>query len=119
MLLEFLYIFIFLFIGDGLSHLLGISVPGTVIAMILLFIALLIGIIRLDQIEKGGNTLLGNMAIFFIPPGVSLVSSMDMLEGNWIKVIGIMVVTTVITIGVTGRVIQFIIGRTNNGKADN
>ena len=116
MLLEFLIIFAFFYAGGLVSVLLGIPVPGTIIGMFILFLSLRLKLLNLSRVERATNILIGNMAVLFIPPGVSLIKSLKLLEGNWIKIIFIMVVTTIITIAVTGVFIQYIVGRLENGK---
>lgn len=117
MLLQFFIIFIFLYIGEGISKLLSLPVPGTILGMLFLFISLQVKLLKLEHIEKGGSILIKNMAIFFIPPGVSLIKSLHLLEGNWIKIIFIMVTTTIISIGVTGKFIEYLIGRLEDARS--
>ncbi|WP_372714554.1 CidA/LrgA family protein [Ilyobacter sp.] len=116
MMLEFCTIFGFLYAGNLVSNLLSVPVPGTVVGMIFLFFSLHLKLLKLESIERAANILLMNMAILFIPPGVSLIKSLRLLEGSWIKIIFIMIVTTIITIVVTGKFIQYLIGRLENGK---
>ena len=111
MILEFIIIFGISYFGEVLSQSFSLPVPGTVIGMFILFIALYFKIIKVKQIERAVNVLLINMAIFFIPPGVRLISSLDYMRGNWIKIISLMVVTTLITMAVTGRVVQYLVER--------
>jgi len=111
LVLEFIIIFGISYLGEILSKTLSLPVPGTVIGMFLLFIALYFKIIKVKQIEKAVNILLINMAIFFIPPGVRLISSLDYMKGNWVKIIVLMVLTTLITMIVTGRVVQYLVER--------
>ncbi|GLI58194.1 CidA/LrgA family protein [Propionigenium maris DSM 9537] len=111
MILEFIIIFGISYLGEILSKILSLPVPGTVIGMFLLFIALYFKVIKVKQIERGVDILLINMAIFFIPPGVRLISSLDYMKGNWIKIIVLMILTTLITMVVTGRVVQYLVER--------
>ncbi|ADO83870.1 CidA/LrgA family protein [Ilyobacter polytropus] len=117
MLLEFCTIFVFLYVGNFISSCLPVPIPGTVIGMLLLFFSLHLKLLKLESIEKAASILLMNMAILFIPPGVSLVKSLRLLEGSWMKIILVMIVTTIITIAVTGIFIQWFIGRCENGKS--
>ena len=68
-------------------------------------------ILKLDLAEKGAETILLNLAIFFIPPGVGLISALDILSGNVLKIVITMVITTIITMGVTGLTVQYLINR--------
>ena len=111
MILQFIIIFGITYLGEVLSKLLSLPVPGTVIGMFLLFTALYFKVIKVKEIEDAANILILNMAIFFIPPGVRLINSLDYLKGNWIKILFLMFITTVITMVVTGRAVQYFVER--------
>lgn len=109
MILEFIIIFGISYLGEILSKSFSLPVPGTVIGMFLLFIALYLKIIKVRHIKSAVDVLIINMAIFFIPPGVRLISSLEYMEGSWIKIIILMVLTTIVTMVVTGRVVQYLV----------
>lgn len=111
MILQYAIIFLITYLGEIISRFISIPVPGTVIGMFILFIGLWTRIIKVDHISDAVNILLINMAVFFIPPGVKLLSSLSYLEGFWIKIMILMSVTTIITMVVTGRVVQYCIRR--------
>lgn len=111
MIIQFLFIFGITYLGELISTLFSLQIPGTILGMLIMFFLLSIGIIKVKQIEKAANILLLNMAIFFLPPGIKLVDSLDILKGNWLKLIIIAVTTTLITMVVTGKVVDFFIRR--------
>lgn len=111
MIIQFLIIFSITYIGEAVSKFFNLSIPGTVLGMLFMFILLITGILKLNHIKNAADVLLINMAIFFIPPGVKLMNSLEILEGNWIKLITIAIITTVITMVVTGKVVEFFIKR--------
>ncbi|WP_315523827.1 CidA/LrgA family protein [Fusobacterium massiliense] len=109
MLREFIIIFIINYIGTIISKTLALPIPGTIIGLLLLFALLYYKIIKLNMIENVANFLLANMTIFFMPPTVKIMDSYQLLEGNFIKFVVLIIVSTVITMGVTGKVVQFMI----------
>lgn len=109
MLREFIIIFIINYIGTIISKTLALPVPGTIIGLLLLFVLLYYKIIKLNMIENVANFLLANMTIFFMPPTVKIMDSYQLLQGNFIKFVVLIIVSTVITMGVTGKVVQFMI----------
>ena len=111
MIIQFLFIFGITYLGEIVSKFFGLPIPGTVLGMLLMFFLLSLGILKLNQIEKAANILLINMAIFFLPPGIKLINSLEVLKGNWIKLIFIAVITTLLTMVVTGKVVDFFIRR--------
>lgn len=63
---QFMIILVFSFIGEAISNLLHLPVPGSIIGLVLLFLALEFKLIRLRHIDVVGNFLL-NMTILFCP----------------------------------------------------
>ncbi len=77
------------------------SFPASVIGMLLLFICLLTGILKIEHIQEKADFLLENMAFFFVPAGVSIINYFDVLESTWIQLVVICVISTVVTFAVT------------------
>lgn len=83
-----------------------VVIPGSIIGMILLFLMLQFKIIKLEGIEDLSNIFLDNMAIFFIPAGVSLINSLDIIANNmWVLVITILI-STIVVMYFTGIVVE-------------
>ncbi|HAS80377.1 MAG TPA: CidA/LrgA family protein [Fusobacteriaceae bacterium] len=111
MIKQYAIIFMVTYIGEIISKLIDFPIPGPVIGMLILFILLERKLISLDLIEKGATTILLNLAIFFIPPGVAIISALDMLHGNILKIVVTMILTTIITLVTTGLTVQYLINR--------
>lgn len=77
------------------------SFPASVIGMLLLFICLLTGILKIEHIQEKADFLLENMAFFFVPAGVSIINYFDVLKSTWIQLVVICVISTVVTFAVT------------------
>lgn len=102
-------ILLILFIG-GLSHkLLVLPIPGNVIGMLILVICLWTKLIKLEWIEDVSNFLLNHLALFFLPAGVSLISCFKILDGKWMPLLYICLISTLIVIVVTGWSVQLLI----------
>lgn len=95
--------------GEIISKISHLPIPGPVIGMLILFLMLYIGILKVNTIEFLSELLLFNLAFFFIPPGVGILGSMDKLAGNWLKLLAIIFLTTVITILTTAWTVDFVI----------
>ena len=96
------------FLGEFLYKLLKIPIPGNVLGMMLLFICLCLGIIKLDMIKEISSFLLDHLAFFFIPSGVALIACINILAGNWIAFFGICFITTIIIMVSTGHSVQLL-----------
>ena len=91
-----------------------ISIPGSIIGMILLFLALQFKIIRLNQIEEVSNFFLDNIAFFFVPAGVSLINSLEIIKDNLFLFLVVIFVSTFIVMYTTSLVVQNVITKKEN-----
>ena len=69
-LIKIFFIFLFYWIGEFLSYLMGGFVPGSVLGMLLLFLALQLKLVKVHQLDSPARALTDNMGLFFIPAGV-------------------------------------------------
>lgn len=88
-----------------------VVIPGSIIGMILLFILLKSKVIKLETINEVSNFFLDNMAIFFIPAGVSLIKSLDLISDNIFVLVITIFVSTVVVMYVTGKIVDIMINK--------
>lgn len=81
----------------GLAALLPVPVPASILAMLLLFVALLTGLVKPGHIHEVSSFFVNNMSLFFIPAGVGILNSLQLLQGHWPALLFICVVSTVVT----------------------
>lgn len=113
---QFLLILAISFVGEVLKEVLPLPIPANIYGMVILFVGLLSGLIKLDDVKDVGKFLIEIMPIMFIPAGVGLMASYDILKPILIPVSIITCVTIVTVMAVSGRVSQFII---RNNKRSN
>jgi len=94
-------IFAVCLVGSGISSLLPFAFPGSVISMILLFILLATGVLKLHQVEEAGSFLLGNMAFLFVPTVVGIAEYFPLILKNLLALTVIIVATTLLTFAAT------------------
>lgn len=111
MLKQFGIIISITYIGDILSKISGLPIPGTVIGMVLLFMLLYFKVIKLSSVEPAADVLLSNLAFLFVPPAVALITKLDLLKDIWVQILTITVISTVITMVVTGYTADILIRR--------
>lgn len=99
-------IFGILFGSHILQKSLGLPIPSTVIGMIILLICLFSGVIKLEMIEEVSKFLLDHLIFFFIPAGVGIMTSVDMIGDKWLSILIVIVLSTIITMVVTGLTVQ-------------
>lgn len=114
---QLLIILIFSFIGEVLHSLIPIQVPASIYGLVLLFIALLTGIIQLPQVKEAAKYLIEIMPLMFIPAGVGLLESWGDLKSILIPVLILLVASTILVMGVSGKVTQGIIQRSKRKEA--
>lgn len=88
-----------------------VIIPGSIIGMILLFIFLKLKILKIESISEVSNFFLDNMAIFFIPAGVSLIKSLNLITDNIIVLVITIVVSTIIVMYSTGKIVDIMIDK--------
>ena len=106
---QFGIIFSLCWIATVIGELLPIAFPASVIAMLLLLLCLMTGVLKIDHIREKSDFLLANMAFFFIPAGVNVINYLDILKANWLPLLLICVITTVITFAATAYSIRLTI----------
>lgn len=106
---QFLIIIAISFIGEILKSLLPLPVPASIYGMVIMFIGLLTGIIKLSSVRETGNFLIETMPVMFIPAGVGLMSSWGVLSPMLVPVSVITVVVLVLVMIVSGHATQIVI----------
>ena len=106
---QFLIILTISFLGEALKYLLPLPIPASIYGMVILFMGLLMGLIRLEWVKDAGKFLIAIMPVMFIPAGVGLMASWGKLKSMLIPVIVVTVVAIITVMFVTGTVSQLII----------
>lgn len=106
---QFLIILAIYLLGEVLKELLPLPIPASIYGMVFLFILLLTGVIKLDQVKDAGKFLIEIMPVMFIPAGVGLMSSWNVLKPVLVPVSIITIITIFTVMGATGIVSQIVI----------
>lgn len=115
-LFQFMIIAIVSFIGELLNSLLPLPVPASVYGVVIMFICLLTGIVKLEQIEEVSGFILNIMPVLFVPAAVSLINIFGNIKGSFIQIIIITLASTVVVMAVTGVISQMIIRKRKDGE---
>ena len=62
----------FSFLGEALHALLPFPIPASIYGLLALFLALLTGLVKLEQIKETGSFLAGILSLLFVSPVVNL-----------------------------------------------
>ena len=112
-------ILLFYVIGIGASHLIGGVIPGSVCGMLLLFAALCLGIVKPDNVRSVARALTQNMAVLFVPAGVGIMAQYDLIAQNWVGILTITIVCTLLVLLSTGGIAQYLNNRFKNNNTNN
>ena len=98
-------------LGEALAETFALPLPGPVIGMVTLFALLWIWEgppPELDGITRG---LLDNLGLLFVPAGVGVTAHLHILGRDWAALLLAIVVATVISIAVVGKLFEAIAAR--------
>ncbi|SHO56139.1 CidA/LrgA family protein [Vibrio quintilis] len=105
-LISFCVIFICLWAGLTLQHWLHLSIPGSVIGMIILFMLLSSGVLPVSWVQPGASLFIRYMVFLFIPVSVGLMSHFDTLIENAFSIFLSVVVGSAIVLICMGTVLD-------------
>jgi holin-like protein len=114
--LQIILLTIIFLLGEGIVRLFHLPVPGSIIGLVILFVLLQLKIIKLSWVEKGGNLLLAELLLFFIPAVVGLINYTDVIKQYGLQIMTVIAVSTVLVMSVTGVVAELVAKR-KEGKS--
>ena len=94
-----------------LKYFIPLPIPASIYGLVLMFLLLVTGIVKLPQVKETAEFLVEIMTIMFIPATVGLMENWDVLRPILVPLIVIIPVTTVLVMGITGRTAQHILRR--------
>ncbi len=97
------------FAGEFMKYILPFPIPGSIYGMVIMFLLLVSGVIKLNQVETTADFLVECLPIMFVPGGVGLIKSWDTLQLMLPAVICAIVLVTPFVMVVTGKVTQHLI----------
>jgi holin-like protein len=101
MLRGFAVLLLFQLVGEVLTRAMGLPVPGPVVGMALLLVALELRRPS-DELRAASSGLLAHLSFLFVPAGVGIMRHAPRLASEWRAVAVSLAVSTAATIAVTG-----------------
>ncbi|CUU24656.1 murein hydrolase regulator LrgA [Duffyella gerundensis] len=98
----FIIIYLCLFAGNGLAALLPITIPGSILGMLVLFTLLTVQIIPVKWVKPGCHIIIRNMALLFVPISVGVMSYTDILTAQFGPIVVSCIVSTILVIVIVG-----------------
>ncbi len=97
-----------LLIGNVISEGLALPVPGSVIGMVLLFIALLVNKGVPEDIGKVSDGLIAHIGLLFVPAGAGISLYLGMIAENWLVIVLASLGSTVLTLAFVAIVFKLL-----------
>ncbi|HAM79467.1 CidA/LrgA family protein [Ornithinibacillus bavariensis] len=100
-IIQVLFLHVFLFLGIMLKHIIPSPIPSSMYGLLLLFLALLFHIVKLEWVEQGAGWLMAELLLFFIPSAVGIVNYQQIISLQGLEIVVLITVSTIIVMGLT------------------
>lgn len=111
----FLILIIIQFVSNCLIKIFHISFPSPLLGMVILSALLYFKVIPEKMIKRISDLLLNNMALFFIPLFVGIISYSKLIKANLLPIVLTVILTTFFTMLLTAVLVEYIIKITYKG----
>jgi holin-like protein len=98
----FVIIYLCLYAGIGLSALLPITIPGSIIGMLILFLLLGLQIVPVNWVKPGCYLIIRYMALLFVPISVGVMNYTDILSAQFGPIVVSCVLSTMLVLIIVG-----------------
>ncbi|MDA9076418.1 CidA/LrgA family protein [Burkholderiaceae bacterium] len=97
-------------LGELLGRALGLPIPGPVIGLLLLLVALRLPSIQ-ASVGEAANFLLSHLSLLFVPVGVGVMTHLGLLEAHGGRVVAVIVLSTWVGLGATAWPLHWLLRR--------
>ena len=105
-------------VSELLAIFIPLAIPASIYGMSLLFLLLMIGVLKLKQVESAANLLLGIMPALFVVSGAGLITSYGQIAENFLSWVAVNIGSTIMILATTGLLAQGMIRRKKAKEAD-
>lgn len=98
----FIIIYLCLYAGIGISALLPITIPGSIIGMLILFLLLGLQIVPVNWVKPGCYLIIRYMALLFVPISVGVMNYTDILSAQFGPIVVSCVLSTMLVLIIVG-----------------
>lgn len=106
---QFSIIIFISFLGELLNKIIPLPIPASIYGLLIMFLSLKFGIIRLDSVKATSTFLIEIMPLMFIPAAVGLIESLGIIKPILLTIVIITIVSTLLVMIVSGKVTEFVI----------
>lgn len=102
--------------GEAVSALLPVAMPGSVLAMVIMFALLCLGVVREESISQVADFLVSHMAILFIPITVGVIEIYPMIRGRTLGIVLMCLATSALTFAATAGAAVLVLRLQRRGR---
>ena len=102
---------VFQLAGEVIARALALPLPGPVLGMALLFIALLVRGGPGKSLHYTAHGLLGHLSLLFVPAGAGIMLHTERLAGEWQALMAALVISTLAALAVSALVLGALLRR--------
>ena len=115
-LTQFVIIMGFTLLGEALQRLIPLPIPASVYGLLLLFAALCLKLVKLEQVKETAGFLTSILPILFVSPAVGIVEDWALIREDLLAILILLVASTVLTFGIAGRTAQAFLKKGGEGN---
>lgn len=108
---QFMILLAVTLLGEILRALIPFAIPAGIYGLVILFLCLCFGVIKLDQVEGAADFLIEIMPLCFIPAGVGLMTRWAQLQSLLLPVLISLFAVTILVMAATGFATQYLVRR--------
>ncbi len=99
---QFCILMIFVLLGEVCEHFIPLPIAGSIYGLLLLFMALVFGVVKLHWVEDVANWFHNTMSLFFVAPAVAVIDIWGDIADIWWILVLLMVSAYLVTMIMTG-----------------
>lgn len=108
-LVQFCVIMVFVALGELLEYLIPLPIAGSIYGLVLLFLALVTGVVKPSWVSDVADWFHNIMGLFFVAPAVAIINIWGDIADVWWRLVLLLVLTYLISMIMTGVTAQALI----------
>ena len=117
MLAALTQLLVFQLLGEVVARWLALPVPGPVLGMLFLFIALMLRQGPDKELQTTSQNLLQHLSLLFVPAGTGIMVHLHRVADEWLPLLLSLLISTAVTLVVTALVMKACQPRATTGEA--
>ena len=111
LLAGFTWLLLFQCAGEAIAYVAQLPVPGPVLGMAMLLVALLVRGRAGESMTTTAEGLARHLSLLFVPAGAGVMLHVTQIEAEWVPIAAAIAVSTVLAIATTAMTFQWLVSR--------